>query len=608
MKFIEYNFNLGVYDNVKNDIIVKTNWGNKFKRYFKKHSQLISSKKVASVKSGNAHPFAYVPTPNEPMTAVYEFKNGMSYLLKNDDLPEFELQEKTTLIDNLKNVCSIYDGSEYSTQNTLTKSYFAVRMTNTTQVDDEDDSCTIDGWQLAISAGEYARAEAVVDDPGTPEDESQEADLRYKSRRWRYGNVVDDTSLCYLEPIEDESDLSGIVLSGQTGVEYSPYITNTLSPNFENIFDMFGVEDITLPLHESVDVDLTAIKDNLNLAIKDYILECGAWDSVDWENETTAVFVFSVAQFLNWVELYAASLGDYIYEYTNNRTRLEDDVKLLDHVGIIDNLKEEIDSDKRMRYIWIALQKQADVSPQTISYQEEYTYEIAGVEYTGTRTITAIDPAWEWWMLDEFTSVRRNFHKFYLHCDAFLIDGKLSVVVKDSFLELTGKRVYDLVGFFLDVDAYIVPKKKKWYEKLLSFILFVFGIILTLMSASPAWLKLVIIANSVMEYTGNGSLVFSAITAILSLGYNLYTVDFGSMSTIQTFDFAMSNINSVVKIYGMYSQMGLIDLQNELEQLKSSAKTTDEMIEYIYTYAYSQYDDMYNMLYNYNPKYAYEEA
>lgn len=124
------------------------------------------------------------------------------------------------------------------------------------------------------------------------------------------------------------------------------------------------------------------------------------------------------------------------------------------------------------------------------------------------------------------------------------------------------------------------------------------------MSAQPAWLKLVLIANSVLEYTGNGSLTFSVIAAVLSLGYNIYSVNFGSLTTTETIKFAVTNINTIGKIYGMYDQLGLIDLQKELDKFKSADKTYEDAIEYIYTYAYSQYDELYNVLYNFDSKYA----
>lgn len=593
MKFIEYNFNLGVYDNLKNDILAKTNWGNKFKRYFKRHSQKVSSKKLAESKTPNSHPFAYVPTEEEPKTAVYDFKAGMSYLIRNDELPTYELEAQTSLIDDFKNLCSIEINGAWEFTKTINNSYIALVVQNTTQIDDEDDSCLIDAYRFNLMIDESV----------------SEEDKRYKGKFFAYN--TDDDLPCYLEKLyEDDDNNAGLRVYDTGGAEYGHYIENTLAPTYNTITDMFGVEDVSVPFRSTIESDYANIQARLLASFKDFALDAGVWDDIDWvANNDKAVFVFSAAQYIEWLELNASILGDYIYNYTNNKTRLEDDVKLLKHIGIIDELKEEVDSDKRMKYIWVSLQKQFDdIDIPTVSYEEEYTYEVAGIEYIGTRTITQIDPQWEWWMLDEFTNVRRNYHKFYECCDVFMVSGKLAVVVNDSFLDLTGKRVYDLVTFFCDVDAYIVPKKKKWWEKLLSFVLFVIGIVFTLMSASPAWLKLVIIANSVMEYTGNGSLVLSAITAVLSLGYNLYSVNFSQMSALQTFDFAMSNINTVVKIYGMYSQMGLVNLQNELEQLKSSAKTNDEMIEYIYSYAYSQYDDFYNMLYNYNSNYVFEEA
>ncbi|MDD5548642.1 MAG: hypothetical protein PHI79_03475 [Sulfurovaceae bacterium] len=592
MKFIEYNFNISVYDNLKNDILAKTNWGNKFKRYFKRHSQIVSSNKLAQSKSPNSHPFAYIPTDDEPKTAVYDFKAGMSYLIRNDELPTFELETQTSLIDDFNALCSVLIDGQWSNIEVINNSYIALVVENTTQVDDIDDSCIVSSYRLNLMMNASV----------------SEEDKRYKGRFFAY-NTSDDLQ-CYLEKLyEDDNNLSGLKVYDTNGVEYGHYVENTLAPTYNTITDMFGVEDLSVPFRDTIDSDYTNIEPRLLQSFRDFALDAGVWDDIDWAaNNNKAVFVFSVAQYIEWLNLNASILGDYIYNYTNNKSRLEDDVKLLRHIGIIDDLKEEVDSDKRMKYIWVSLQKQIDVSLQTISYEEEYVYEIAGVEYTGTRTVTQIDPDWQWWLLDEFVFIRRNYHKFYEHCNVFMIDGKLAVVVNDSFLELTGKKVYDLVNFFIDVDAYIIPKKKSWWQKLLSFVLFIVGIVFTLMSASPAWLKLVIIANSVMEYTGNGSLVLSAITAVLTLGYNIYNVNFSTMNALETFDFAMSNINTVVKIYGMYSQMGLVNLQNELEQLKSSSKSADEMIEYIYSYAYSQYDDFYNLLYNYNSNYAFEEA
>jgi hypothetical protein len=590
MDFIQYDYNQSVYDNVKNDIIAKTNWGNKFTRYYKKHQEAISSAKIAAVKTPNTHPFSYISSEDETLTSIYEFKTGLDYILRNDELPTFEFEEKTTLINDVKYLCSVYDldSEEWSIERVVSNSYIAVAVTNTTEVDDEDDSCEVDAFRFNLMIDEAVE---------------EGVDSRYKGRFFEYG-VGDDES-CYLEPMYNEEDTVGLSVYSVAGVEYGHYVENTLNPTYDTITDMFGVEDLSVAFRETLDADYADIEERLLASFKDFALDAGAWDDVDWDaNSNKAVFVFSLAQYLEWMELNAAVLGDYIYEYENNRSRLEDDVKLLDHIGIIDDLTEKIDTNNRIRYIWLSLQKQFDESnPPKVPYTVIEIDPISGEEVEVTKY--KLDPAWVWWERDEFAAIRRNFHKFYLYCDVYDVgDGKIGVVVNESFLNLPGKKVYDLVGFFIDVDAYIVPKKKKWWQKLLEIVLFVVGIIFVLMSAQPAWLKLVLIANSVLEYTGNGSLTFSVIAAVLSLGYNIYSVNFGSLTATETIKFAVTNINTIGKIYGMYDQLGLIDLQKELDKFKSANKTYEDAIEYIYTYAYSQYDELYNVLYNFDPKYA----
>ncbi len=590
MQFIQYDYNQSVYDNVKNDIIAKTNWGNKFKRYYKKHQEAISSAKIAAVKTPNTHPFSYIPSEDEPLTSIYEFKTGLDYILRNDELPTFEFEEKTTLINDVKYLCSVYDldSEEWSIERVVSNSYIAVAVTNTTEVDDEDDSCEVDAFRFNLMIDEAVE---------------EGVDSRYKGRFFEYG-VGDDAS-CFLESMYNEEDTVGLSVYNVDGVEYGHYVENTLNPTYDTITDMFGVEDLSVAFRETLDADYADIEERLLASFKDFALDAGAWDDVDWDaNSNKAVFVFSLAQYLEWMELNAAVLGDYIYEYENNRSRLEDDVKLLDHIGIIDDLTEKIDTNNRIRYIWLSLQKQFDESnPPKVPYTVIEIDPISGEEVEVTKY--KLDPAWAWWERDEFAAIQRNFHKFYLYCDVYDVgDGKIGVVVNESFLDLPGKKVYDLVGFFIDVDAYIVPKKKKWWQKLLEIVLFVVGIIFVLMSAQPAWLKLILIANSVLDYTGNGSLTFSVIAAVLSLGYNIYSVNFGSLTATETIKFAVTNINTIGKIYGMYDQLGLIDLQKELDKFKSANKTYEDAIEYIYTYAYSQYDELYNVLYNFDPKYA----
>lgn len=590
MDFIQYDYNQSVYDNVKNDIIAKTNWGNKFKRYYKKHQEAISSAKIAAVKTPNAHPFSYIPNEDEPLTSIYEFKQGLEYILRNDELPTLEFEEKTTLISDVKYLCSVYDldSGEWGIERVVSNSYIAVVVTNTTQIDDEDDSCEVDGFRFNLMVDEAVE---------------EGVDGRYKGRFFEYGIGADES--CYLEPMYNEEDTVGLSVYNIDSVEYGHYVENTLSPTYDTITDMFGVEDLSIAFRETLDDDYADIEERLFASFKDFALDAGAWDDVDWDaNSNKAVFVFSLAQYLEWIELNAAVLGDYIYEYENNRSRLEDDVKLLDHIGIIDELKEEIDVNNRIRYIWISLQRQFEESnPPKVPYTVIEIDPISGEELEVTKY--KIDPAWVWWDRDEFAGIRRNFHNFYLYCDVYDVgDGKIGVVVNESFLDLPGKKVYDLVSFFIDVDAYIVPKKKKWWQKLLEIVLFVVGVIFVLMSGQPAWLKLILIANSVLEYTGNGNLTFSVIAAVLSLGYNVYSVNFGSLTAAETIKFAVTNINTIGKIYGMYDQLGLVDLQKELDKFKSSNKTYENAIEYIYTQAYSQYDELYNMLYNFDPKYG----
>jgi hypothetical protein len=222
-----------------------------------------------------------------------------------------------------------------------------------------------------------------------------------------------------------------------------------------------------------------------------------------------------------------------------------------------------------------------------------------------------VDPDYEWWLDPEFDEIRKYVKDFQNYCVLEDVDGfadswrTARVWVKKEIFGLSGWKIFYFVSAFLDVD--VDMEDPSFWEKLLNFILVIVSVVLVIVSANPVWLKIVLVTTTVMSYLGVLSPEIALAVAILSFSYGVYSTNFSAMGAMEMFSWAIKNVNMVMDMVGMHEAIGLKDDieedARERNKYKTTAQMQDEAMQYIYTDAYSQYDDLYSLLYNFEPKY-----
>ena len=262
--------------------------------------------------------------------------------------------------------------------------------------------------------------------------------------------------------------------------------------------------------------------------------------------------------------------------YSIDNSRANDDLELINHLGMCDVLANNISKPHKIKRIYFRFYKK--VSPPAI-YKDHI--------------FLGYDPDYEWWKEAQFDTIRKKVKNFKDYC-TFVVgedDGSTSGAYTDSyvyvdsrFLELPGIKIYYFVDAFLDVE---VRAKKNFFKSLFGAILLVVGIYLSAVSANPAWMKIAMIAIAIGSYSGAMSSDVKMVLMVAMFAYGVYSTDFATMSTMEVFQWSIENIDLVLNIVAEYKYHE--DTQKSMDDNYDEQDKQDRVVKFIYNDSYDSY-------------------
>lgn len=535
IKINTYDYNIDPIENLKGnflaDRLAKNRWGKKFARLYKK----------------NATPTA------DGTIGIYDFTLGMRSAVYT--LSEYEttlasaLDFRTKLYNNLE----VSDGTIWSVGYAAPQSYMVVLLEGVSSSYFSNAS-QIKGMHFSLSLA------------------ANSGDGRKIS--WFRSSGEDGSTATTLLPLFNAAESYGLHLVSSDGLAYGHYDGGLRAGTLHNTaLGMYGVQNTAdARFRADQDARFSAIWAELLV----YAQKMVSHLSPSVVGERVSVLV-GLGQLLDFMDRYIVTLEDAIDGLSNSPSRAEEDMALMNHLGIVETIQEQVTDPGEVERIWFRMEKQ----------------------------IGSAAPGYEWWMEPQFDEIRSHVKDFHLHCT---VDDHLFATVarvNSSVFDLAGWKIFYFVSAFLDVG--VDMEDPSFWEQVLNVVLAVVAIVLILITKNPIWLKIILITTTVLSYAGVLSPEISLLIAALSFSYGLYSVDFSSLSGMQMFNFAIKNVSMVVNMIGTYESIGI---QKEMEaqakhdnEKKSMAQMQDESMEYIYSDAYSQYDMLYSMLYNFEPKY-----
>ncbi|SFV70887.1 hypothetical protein MNB_SV-13-128 [hydrothermal vent metagenome] len=556
MSLASYNTALGAYGNVKSNVLAdkmaKNRWGNKFKR-------LYSSLKDEDNK--------------------VDFTQGMLNCAGTD--VQGIIAELEALSAGLNAFFTLSDDSTAKPN-----SYFTLLCGRAWSSNVEDKIVDILDVKLSLS----------IPAPASDTDARRVSKIFQKS-----SNASEATS--YIEPIDSyyvrkESNNqekpfyvnNQLTVFTEDGTQYGHIDANyTLveDTNFSNISALYGVEkedDLFLENYNYED-EFNNLFSTLNL--EKWLLNF-ANVSYSWESHTPNYgedisIVFGADLILAWLHEILSSW--YAYMNGLNEVRAGKELELINHLSLCDTLQEQIgDNAGQISSIWFEFKK--EVSPPRKSVREQ-------------------DPNYKWWKEKQFNEVRKHFKNFHNFCNynrgESLGKGRFrpaTVTLKNKAFNLSGNKIYWLVSALLGIDSR--TKKRSFLERLFSFALLVVSVYLTAITANPAWMKIVLITITFANYAGalspKAQLAFTAVM----FAYGLSNANLSAMNSAQIFQWAINNIEMVLKMVQLYETVKLEDEGKNEE--KNPHEVQEQAMQFIYSDAYSQYDNFYSVMYDYEPK------
>jgi len=279
-----------------------------------------------------------------------------------------------------------------------------------------------------------------------------------------------------------------------------------------------------------------------------------------------------------------------LQSYTTNHSRANDDLELINHLGLCSTLADEISKPHKIKSIYFRFKK--EVNPPKLRDDD-------GI-------FIGYDETYDWWNEEQFDEIRKNVKGFKSYC-TFVVgvdDGSTTgaytqsyVYVHATIFNLSGYKIYWFVKAFLDIA---VRSKKNWFSQIFGVLLLVVGIYLTAISANPAWMKVVMIIGAIATYSGALSPKAQLVLMVVMFAYGAYNSNLSAMSNMQIFQWAIKNIEMVLN---MVQQYEYIQNSNDSEDSGKVHEVQDRAMRFIYSDAYSQYDNFYSVMYDYEPKY-----
>jgi hypothetical protein len=343
----------------------------------------------------------------------------------------------------------------------------------------------------------------------------------------------------------------------------------------------FYIESIGYKETEESEELIVVESENIKLILSDYVD-----DKNLLANETYEVIIeVAISDVLLYIDEEIAAL----HAYDRNIERANEDLELINHLGLCETLASEISRPHKVRSIYFRFKK--NISPTMLKDENGF--------------VTGYDPSYKWWEEEQFKEINKEYKGFKEHCTVVL--GELDdtggvgysasyISVNVSIFTLSGYKLYWFVKVFLDIEVYA---KKSLLKSFISALVFVVSIYLTAISGNPAWMKIVTILVAIAGFSGALSPELQLIVAIVMFAYGVVNIDFSSMSGMQMFSWAIRNIEMLMQMNSLYEQ-----IQTKREQSEKVVHEEQELaMEYIYTTAYNQYDSLYNSTYDYSPNY-----
>jgi len=551
IRITTYDYNLDPYSNLKNnflaDRLAKNRWGNKFKKLYKKHVLL-----------------------QPPFVGTYSFVEGMKASVDTIDGLESALENATTFRAALKENLKVAKNGEWDIKHALEHSYFAVLLAPT------------GGAALPVPRGaaKGLRFALCVDGAG-------------RKNAWWHESGVKESRVCTLDSLTNNPTEYKLSLHTDTG--NFGHIEGALAPATfqDNALEKYTIEnkgDVRfLP-------DTDARIERLWARMIVYVQEMIEDYAPDYTDAPVSIIV-GLGQMLSYLEDKIREIEIQIPLAQTASGRVKDDLEIIDHLGIRETLSEQIKQPHKIKNIWFKLQKEINLPHIPPDFDVKF------------------DHSYQWWEEAQFkgktvegkktTNIYENVKNFQNYCDFYVHEGIVYVRPKQEIWDLPGWKIYWFVNAFLDIEA--KAKSKTLLRKIIDFVLLIVVIYLIIVSGNPMWLKILLIGTQVLGYFGLAPPELRLAMAVVSLAYGGFSADFSTMSAMQVFNFAVSNME---QIFGMLETYESIGAKKQLEkeskrenETKSLAQAQDEVMEFIYSTAYDQYDDMYEVMYDYDRLY-----
>ena len=355
------------------------------------------------------------------------------------------------------------------------------------------------------------------------------------------------------------------------------------------------------------DTDSNALFGNIQGELSYFISEYAALKVTGGVGEQRELKV-SYAEFMSWLGDRDHVLHKALTDL-NNVGRAKDDLELIKHLQLEDTLSEEIS-------------KPSDIETMFFKFKKPLATGHVIDDGNGNKIL---DPNYKWWEEEQFQGewvdkpdkedgtprtkkawspgIADKVKKFQDYCVVEVVGTKAFVRVKADVFDRPGYKIYHFVTAFLNIK--VKAKEKSWFEKLLGFFLLIVGIALTVMTENPIWLKYLLVSTQILNYLGILSPKVSLLVALVSFGYGISNVNFSAMSSMQIFKWAVNNVEMVYKLAGIYEsievQKDMKEKAKEQDKDKSLAQMQDDTIEFLYTDAYTQYDKLYESMYDFDP-------
>ena len=546
-----YNANRSANQNLKDNFLAtrmqQNRWGCKFKKLFLKHREHVIT---------------------EPLDAGrYEFTAGMRAVIDYDW--QSSLDELQSFRDDFReNITAKDDNGVLGLDAVIENSYMAVEIKKA-------NSFTLIP-KVELVGLRFCLALNIDSGDG-------------RRVSWFKSSGVNDGIYSTIKPNNGD----GVVLYDAYGNVYNGALKDGTKQS--NILDIYGVEDRgDEHFLSNQDDRFSVFLDKLEEIVVDSVKQFSKFDETTDKNS----IVIGVKQFLNWLDKKIELIESGV---DSDEARVNDDLELIKHLDMEDDLREQIgDNVGDIEHIYYRFYKKIETHYKTDDQGKQ-----------------VVDEDYKWWEEEQFNdrvvtdddgkehkipginSIIKNWRDFVIVKWASTIGEQSYITLKDEIFELPGWKIYYLCRNLLDVDVDV--EEPGFFEMLLNFFIAGIAIFFTWMSGMPVWVNLLVSANIALSAMGVNIPALQLITAVVTLGYSLYSTNWSMLSGMQMFKAAIKNIDMIMKVVESYKAIGLqekLEAQaKEIAREKSLAQIQDEAMTYIYEGAYSQYDEFYEMMY-----------